>query len=94
MIDTTFDFTTDSKGYWDGFWDRNDGLGGGGADPDSKSPTLRQYHQMLWSKELPNGDLMDLKPGGSRSYLSWRNFYSSIFIFLTSIRSAAERRTN
>ena len=71
MIDITFDFTTDTPGYWEGFWDRNDGLGGGGADPDSKSPTLRQYHQILWSKELPNGDFMDLKPGGSRSYLSW-----------------------
>ena len=40
MIDTTFDFTTDSQGYWDGFWDRNDGLGCSGCDPDSKSPTL------------------------------------------------------
>ena len=86
MIDTTFDFTTDTLGYWDGFWDRNDGLGGGGADPDSKSPTLRQYHQMLWSKELPNGDLMDLKPGGSRSYLSWRNFEFSSDSIIVELR--------
>ena len=33
MIDISFDFTTDSKGYWDGFWDKGDGLGACGADP-------------------------------------------------------------
>lgn len=26
-----------------------------GKDPDSYSPTLRKYHQILWSKKLPNG---------------------------------------
>ena len=26
-----------------------------GKDPDSHSPTLRRYHQILWSKPLPNG---------------------------------------
>ena len=24
-IDVNFDFTTDTKGFWDGFWERNDG---------------------------------------------------------------------
>lgn len=38
-IDTTFDVRTDSFG----------------KDPDSHSATLRKYHQILWSKELPNG---------------------------------------
>ena len=60
MIDVTFDFTTDSKGYWDGFWTRNDGLGGGGSDPDKASPTLKEYHRLLWSKLLPNGEVMNL----------------------------------
>lgn len=41
MIDTSFDFTTDSPGYWDGFWERNAGLGAGGSDPDNASPTLQ-----------------------------------------------------
>jgi hypothetical protein len=32
----------------------------GGKDPDSYSPTLRKYHQKLWSKLLPNGKLFEL----------------------------------
>ena len=31
-----------------------------GKDPDSYSPTLRSYHKILWSKELPNGSLFKL----------------------------------
>ena len=31
-----------------------------GKDPDSYSATLRKYHQMLWSKKLPNGMIFDL----------------------------------
>ena len=27
-----------------------------GKDPDSHSPTLREYHRLLWSKPLPNGE--------------------------------------
>ena len=48
IIDTTFDFRTDSAG----------------KDPDMFSPTLRRYHQQLWSKHLPNGAefLLDTTP--------------------------------
>ena len=73
MIDVTFDFTTDSKGYWDGFWTRNDGLGGGGSDPDKASPTLKEYHRLLWSKLLPNGEVMNLQPGKAGYYLIWKD---------------------
>jgi hypothetical protein len=38
-IDIAFDFRTDSDG----------------KDPDTHSPTLRQYHKRLWSKALPRG---------------------------------------
>ena len=41
----------------------------GGRDPDSYSPTLQRYHQLLWSKPLPSGigfDLMAGKVGGAR----------------------------
>ena len=30
-IDVDFDFTMDSPGYWDRFWENNNGLGAGGA---------------------------------------------------------------
>jgi hypothetical protein len=39
LIDTAFD------ARWDA----------GGKDPDTWSPTLRRYHQALWSKPLPSG---------------------------------------
>ena len=74
MIDISFDFTTDTPGYWDGFWERNNGLGGGGADPDSDSPTLQEYHRILWSRDLPNGDRMELKSGYGSRYLTWKEF--------------------
>lgn len=41
-IDTTFDVYSDTPI---------------GRDPDSHSPTLRRYHQMLWSKRLPDAPL-------------------------------------
>ena len=31
-----------------------------GKDPDSYSPTLRNYHKILWNKKLPNGLLFEL----------------------------------
>ena len=45
------------------FDSRNDA---GAGDPDATSKTLRRYHQLLWSKPLPNGDPFDLvatRPG-------------------------------
>ena len=71
-IDISFDFTTDCM-YWDGFWSRNAGLGSGKSDPDSKSPTLRKYHQALWSKPLPNGNNFYLEFGGSSDYLKYKD---------------------
>lgn len=74
MIDVNFDFTSDSPGFWEGYWDRNNGLGYGGSDPDNASPTLQQYHRILWSKKLPNGECMDLKTGAGPYYLTWKDF--------------------
>jgi len=51
LIDITFDFHSDTPKK---------------KDPDALSPTLRQYHRLLWSKPLPNGvvfDLVDTTPG-------------------------------
>ncbi|MBQ7979144.1 MAG: hypothetical protein IJ248_05285, partial [Candidatus Methanomethylophilaceae archaeon] len=71
MIDTGFDFTTDTEVFWDGFWYRKGGLGYCGNDPDSCSARLREYHRILWSRELPNGQVMDLKEGHGNNYLVW-----------------------
>ena len=81
MIDVGFDFASDSPGYWDSFWENNDGLGGGGSDPDSASAILQRYNQELWSKELPNGEKMELVLGENGSLL-WNVFGGIIWVFL------------
>ena len=53
MIDTYFNFYSDSKG----------------RDPDSASPTLRKYHKMLWSKSLPSGRFLELRDDVKGAYL-------------------------
>lgn len=40
-----------------------------GKDPDSDSPTLKQYHKFLWSKPLPNGDKSELCDNKECNYL-------------------------
>ena len=76
IIDTTFDFTNDTPNYWKNFWINRDGLGRGSADPDSKSAILQKYHQALWSKPLPNGEIMALEIGRNKNsyYLQWGDF--------------------
>ena len=86
MFNVDYDFTMDSPGYWDGFWTRNDGLGAGACDPDACSPTLQKYHQLIWSKPLPNGELFDLSLGTSGTYLSWRNMRFGSDSILASFR--------
>jgi hypothetical protein len=53
VIHTSFDFRSDSNG----------------KDPDAHSATLRRYHQLLWSKHLPCGRLLDLNTNKSGVYL-------------------------
>ena len=57
-IDIAFDVRSDSKG----------------KDPDIASPTLKEYHRLLWSKPLPNGQFLELScvKGG---YLRWNDMY-------------------
>lgn len=86
IIDVTFDFTTDSPGYWDGFWSRNEGLGAGACDPDACSPTLQRYHQLLWSKTLPNGEFFELSRYSGLNYLNWRDMYFGSDSILASFR--------
>jgi len=56
-IDINFDVQTDSKG----------------KDPDSASPTLKVYHQLLWSKPLPNGQEMKLEI--EKNCLKWGDMW-------------------
>ena len=90
MIDVGFDFTSDSPGYWDRFWENNDGLGGGGSDPDSASAALQRYNQELWSKELPNGEKMELALDENGS-LSWNGFRFGSDSIITSFRYKRQR---
>ena len=85
MIDTTFDFTTDTKRFWDGYWERSE-LGCGASDPDRSSPTLKAYHQLLWSKQLPNGECMNLEKGKGLYYLTWKNFDFGSDTFIVDFR--------
>lgn len=56
-IDVTFDVQTDSNG----------------KDPDSASKTLKAYHQALWSKPLPNGEVLKLDM--ERGFLKWKDMW-------------------
>ncbi len=58
MIDVAFDFRSDTPP---------------GADPDSHSPTLRRYHQLLWSKPLPDGARFELDALTAPAYLHHRS---------------------
>jgi hypothetical protein len=58
VIDITFDFRSETPGY-----------GRPGVDPDASSPTLRRYHQLLWSKPLPSGVPFDLDVTTPGAYL-------------------------
>ena len=86
MIDVTFDFTTDTPGFWDGYWEGNGGLGATSADPDKYSPTLKVYHQKLWSRKLPNGETMQLVPGDNYTYLVWNDFRLSSESIIVELR--------
>ena len=46
MIDTSFNFKTDTLPD---------------KDPDTWSPTLAEYHKLLWSKPLPSGHVFNLE---------------------------------
>lgn len=60
LIDTAFDFRSDTPGWPD-------------ADPDADSPTLRRYHKLLWSKPLPRGELFTLDDTRRGAYLYHRS---------------------
>ena len=86
-----FDFTSDSPHYWDNFWQNNGGLGGGNCDPDSASKTMQKYHQELWSKQLPNGERMELKCVDNGA-LEWGKFRFGSDSIIVSFRYQKQRK--
>ena len=68
-INITFDFRTDAHGN----------------DPDSHSPTLRHYHQLLWSKPLPSGASFDLSDSTPGKYLHHRSSLGEFFLSSDSV---------
>ena len=69
LIDTSFDFRTDAYG----------------KDPDAYSPTLRQYHKLLWSKALPSGRFFDLSDTVRGTYLHHRSEVGEFFLSSDSV---------
>lgn len=64
-IDTSFDFNSDTPE---------------GQDPDEGSPSLKDFHQLLWSKDLPDGKgRFDLAPE-PRAYLVHRSSLGVFFM--------------
>lgn len=63
--DTVTHMSDDSD--FDPNFDSRDDAGSG--DPDTTSKRLRRYHQLLWSKPLPNGDPFDLVTTRKNCYL-------------------------
>nr|WP_241979439.1 hypothetical protein [Cryobacterium suzukii] len=52
----------------------------GGRDPDQHSPTLRRYHQLLWSRQLPGGALFTLDISTEGSYLHHSSGVGEFFL--------------
>lgn len=86
MIDVNFDFTMDTDGYWDGFWTETGDFATDRKDPDWYSATLKEYHRVLWSRELPNRQIMKLNKEGKRIYLQWNGINFGSDSIITSFR--------
>lgn len=50
-----------------------------GRDPDTFSPTLKRYHQRLWSKRTQSGELLDLRDDRKTAYLYHRRPVDMLF---------------
>lgn len=66
-----------------------------GKDPDSHSPTLRRYHQLLWSKPLPDGRPFELHAGRALSpYLVYEADGTRIVLGSDTIATRHRRKLN
>ena len=62
------------------------------GDPDTYSPTLNEYHRMLWSKKLPNGEVMDLRSGKPPYVLTWKDFYLTSDTIIVEINNSKNQK--
>ena len=76
QIDTHFDFRSDTPP---------------GKDPDAFSPTLRRYHQFLWSKPLPGGVVFDLVDTTAQVYLHHHSEMGEFFLSSDSVVPSFKR---
>jgi hypothetical protein len=72
-IDVNCCFLDDTPSYWDGYWNDNI-LGHTKKDPDIESKMLQQYHKVLYSRILPNGEKMELSIKENDGSLIWNNY--------------------
>lgn len=64
-----------------------------GKDPDSRSPTLRRYHRLLWSKPLPDGRPFELHAGRALSpYLVYQTNGTRIVLGSDTIATRHRRK--
>jgi hypothetical protein len=56
-----------------------------GKDPDVYSPTLRRYHQRLWSKPLPSGAPFQLVTTTAKVYLHHKSELGEFFLASDSV---------
>ena len=84
-IDVTIDFTLDTPRYWDAFRNGDVPVKTIG-DPDSSSMMLKRYHQIVWSRKLPCGEVMELQQGTEFDYLTWKDFNFGSDSILASFR--------
>lgn len=76
-IDTSFDFRSDTPK---------------GRDPDSHSPTLHRYHQLLWSKPLPSGREFGLEDGRPDNYLVHRSDLGVFYLSSDAVIATLSKR--
>jgi len=77
-IDTAFDFRTEVRP---------------GRDPDTDSPTLRLYHQLLWSKRLPSGASFELSDTFPRVYLYHDSQLGKFFLSSDAVMTTFKNKT-
>lgn len=76
-IDTAFDFRTEAPH----------------GDPDTDSPTLRLYHQLLWSKRLPSGASFELSDIFPRGYLYHGSELGEFFLSSDSVMTTFRNKS-